>query len=124
MPKSARVYDQSYVTDMPEGWYAITNQRTGLGFGVIYPKDVYRYLWYWQALGGGFGYPWYGRTYNVGLEPFTSFANDGLAGAIENGTALELRAGQRIETHLKAVAYTGAQGVERIHPDGSVDKRE
>ena len=119
-PKSIRAYDMSYVTDMPEGWYAITNRRLGVGFGVRFPTDVYRYLWYWQSLGGGFGYPWYGRTYNVGLEPFTSYTNEGLAKAIENGTALQLAPGERVEASLKAVAYTGDRPVSRIDEDGSV----
>ena len=123
-PKSARSYDVSYVTDMPEGWYAVTNQSTGVGFGFVFPKDVFRYLWYWQSFGGGYGYPWYGRTYNVGLEPFTSYSKRGLASAIEDGTALRLEPGQRVEVSERAVAYTGARGVERINPDGSVVKRE
>ena len=122
-PKGIRAYDQSYITDMPEGWYAITNRRLGLGFGVLFPKELFRYLWYWQSLGGGSGYPWYGRTYNVGLEPFTSYTNEGLATAIENGTALRLEPGQHVETSHKAVVYTGAQGVERIDPDGTVARR-
>ena len=121
--KSDRVYNMSYIADMPEGWYALTNQRTGVGFGVYFPTDVFRYLWYWQALGGGFGYPFYGRTYNIGLEPFTSYTNEGLANAIENGTALKLEPGQRIEASLRVVAYTGAERVERINPDGSVVRR-
>ena len=122
-PPTVRAYDMSYVTDMPEGWYAITNQRLELGFGVAFPQEVFRYLWYWQSLGGGYGYPWYGRTYNVGLEPFTSYTNEGLQNAIENGTALTLEPGQRVEASLKAVVFTGARGVERIEPDGTVVAR-
>ena len=122
-PKSVRAYDLSYVTDMPEGWYAVTNRRSGVGFGLVYPTEVFPCLWYWQSFGGGFGYPWYGRTYNVGLEPFTSSTGAGIADAIEKGAALILAPGQRVETRLKAVAYDGASGVERIKVDGSVVKR-
>ena len=122
-PASVKAYDQSYVTDMPEGWYAVTNQRLAVGFGVAFPKELFRYLWYWQSLGGGSGYPWYGRTYNVGLEPFTSYTNEGLETAIANGTALRLEPGQRVEASLRAVAFAGAQGVEHISPDGAVVTR-
>jgi hypothetical protein len=117
-----RGYDQSYITNMPEGWYAITNQRMKVGFGVRFPSRVYRYLWYWQSLGGGTGYPWYGRTYNIGLEPFTSFTNEGLEVAIKNGTALRVEPGREVRTSLKAVAYSGPDivGVEHINADGSV----
>ena len=62
-------------------------------------------MWYWQSLGGGFGYPWYGRTYNVGIEPFTSYPNDGLAHTVENGTALLVGAGEEVRTTVSAVAY-------------------
>ena len=108
---------------MPDGWYAVTNQKTGLGWGVVYPKDLFRYLWFWQSIGGGYGYPWWGRTYNIGLEPFTGYSNEGLAGAVENGTALTLEAGQRVEATIKAIAYTGAERVERINTDGSLVRR-
>lgn len=105
---------------MPEGWYAITNRRLGLGFALSYPTDVFAYLWYWQSLGGGYGYPWYGRTYNVGLEPFTSYTNEGLETAIGNGSALRLDPGQRVDASIKAVAFAGSHGVERVNQDGTL----
>ena len=83
-----------------------------------YPSDLYKYLWYWQSLGGGFGYPWYGRTYNIGLEPFTSITNEGLQTAIDNGTALLLDAGQKVESSITAVAYTSEQPVSHIDKKG------
>ena len=119
-PKSIRAYDQSYISNMSDGWYAVTNQKLELGWGVVYPKEVFPYLWYWQSLGGGFGYPWYGRSYNIGLEPFTSYTNEGLTKAVENGTALQIDPGQRIQTSLKAIVYTGAERVKRINFDGTI----
>ena len=117
-------YDMAYVTDMPEGWYAVTNRDMGLGFGVRFSKDVYKYLWYWQSLAGGFGHPWYGRTYNVGLEPFTSWTNEGLGKAIENGTALLVQPGQRIEASVRATAFESSTGVKNITPHGRVETRD
>ena len=114
-PPSIEAYDMSYVTDMPEGWYGLTNLSTGVGVGVVFPKDVFEYLWYWQSLGGGYGYPWYGRTYNVGLEPFTSFANDGLGSAIENGTALNMEPGQRVDASVKVDRVHGRPPGRREH---------
>ena len=113
-------YDMAYVTDMPEGWYAVTNREMGLGFGVRFSKDVYKYLWYWQSLAGGFGHPWYGRTYNVGLEPFTSWTNEGLVNAIENGSALLVQPGQHIEASVRATAFESTTGVKNITPHGRV----
>ena len=68
-PKEDRSLDMAYMTDMPEGWYAVHNKETSVGFAVSFPTEIFKYLWYWRNLGGGWGYPWYGRCYNVGLEP-------------------------------------------------------
>lgn len=122
-PKSAKAYDQSYITDMSQGWYAITNQELNVGWAVSYSHELFKYLWYWQSLGGGFGYPWYGRCYNIGLEPFTSYSNEGLAGAIKNGTALKLKPNQKITTSLKAITYTGINRVKNVASDGSIEAR-
>ena len=119
-PKSERVNDMSYVIDMPDGWYAVTNTKKGVGFGVRFPKEVFPTLWYWQCLGGAFGYPFWGRQYNVGLEPFTSLGNPGLTYAINNGTAMKLDPSQRVNANVKAIAYTGKSGVREIDPDGNV----
>ena len=118
--KDLRVYDQSYILDMPEGWYAVTNQKLGIGWAVSYSTDVFKYLWYWQSLGGGFGYPFYGRTYNVGLEPFTGYTNQGLEEALKSGTASSIQPGERIKTSLKAIAYKGTERVTKVSSDGTV----
>ena len=122
--KDYRSYDQSYITDMPEGWYAITNQKLGVGFGVTFPTDVYKFLWYWQSLGGGYGHPWYGRTYNIGLEPFTSYTNEGLQAAIDNGTALHLQPGEEVTAPVRAVAFESSAGVESMTPGGVVTTKD
>ena len=112
-------YDQSYITDMPDSWYGITNRELGVGFGVAF-SEIYKYLWYWQSLGGGTGYPWYGRTYNIGLEPFTSYTNEGLGTAVDNGTALLVKAGQKLQSSVTAVAYESLIGIEGVSQCGAI----
>ena len=58
------------------------------------------YMWMWQVCGGSYGYPWYGRTYNLALEPWTSYPSSGLIKAIENGSALCLETGEIRQTEL------------------------
>ncbi len=67
--------------------------------------SLFKYLWMWQVYGGHNDYPWYGRTYNVALEPFSSYPPAGVPNAIKNGTALVLQPGQVIETELVATAF-------------------
>ena len=53
----------------------------------------------------------------------TSYTNEGLKQAVENGPALSLEPGQRVEASIKAVAVTGSDGVEKIDSDGLVVPR-
>ena len=71
-----------------EAWYEVEHPGTGTGFRVEWDVGTMPYLWYWQEFGASQGYPWYGRHYNIGLEPFSSYPTDGLAAAVQNGTAL------------------------------------
>ena len=70
LPKDTRSVDVVFFKELAEGWYAITNQKSGVGFGMAWDKSVFKYLWMWQVYGGHNDYPWYGRTYNVALGAF------------------------------------------------------
>ena len=89
-PESGRTMDNCYLRDFSEGWISIYSQNRRVGFGLAWDPSVFRFVWLWEALGGGLGYPWYGRTYNIGLEPWTSYPCSGLPSAVENGTARNL----------------------------------
>jgi hypothetical protein len=119
-PASSRTMDNCYLRDFSEGWIAITNAERGAGFGLAWDASVFRYVWLWQALGGGLGYPWYGRTYNIGLEPWTSYPCVGLAEAVQRGTAARLEPGQSLNAWVTAVAYAGRDDVSGIARDGRV----
>jgi len=118
----ARTAEFLYVTDVPEGWFAISNGELGAGFGMCWDPGVFRHVWYWQVARGAFGYPWYGRTYSMALEPWTSWPGDGLAAAVHEGTALTLAPGEQVRTSLHAVLWTGGEAVERVTPDGVMFK--
>jgi len=122
--KSARVQDYMSFMDLSEGWYAVTNAERGVGFAFQFPADVYTHLWYWQVFGGGSGYPWYRRTYNVGLEPFTSLPNGQPRPGSDEPTSIRLAAGERRTISMKAIAYvppSGFQGVKTVGDAGGVE---
>ena len=120
-PKDDRTLDMAYMTGMDEGWYAVLNEETNVGWAVSYPAEVFQYLWFWRNLGGGWGYPWYGRCYNVGLEPCTSMHNGGLEQAQENGSARKFGAGETVRVSITAGAFAGPGAVRRVAPDGQVE---
>jgi hypothetical protein len=113
--------EMAYLAELEDGWYAITNPARGVGFGLRFDRELYRYVWYWQQLGNvAQGYPWWGRVHTAALEPWTSYPTSGLTEAIANGTALVLAPGQEITTALSATAYERRTRVAGITPDGDV----
>lgn len=112
-PYDAEVNDMAYATDLDDGWYAITNPELDFGFGVTFPADLYESVWYWQPLGGETGSPFFGRNYNIGLEPTTAYpGHDVPERQRENGTIDTLRPGKSESAELTARTYCGVDPVE------------
>ena len=119
MPSAeARTAELLYIAAVPEGWYAIANDQLGAGFGLCWDAAVFPHLWYWQVARGSYGYPWYGRTYSMALEPWTSWPGDGLAAAVAQGTAMRMAAGERRSTALYAVLWEGRGPVKNVSASG------
>lgn len=93
------------------GWYRLENLQLNMGIKVEWDADRMPYLWYWQEFGATKSYPWYGRHYNIGLEPFSSYPTQGLHKAVENGSAGMLD-GYATQTFFMNV---------RLYPIGSVN---
>jgi hypothetical protein len=91
-----------YIKDLPEGWYEIDNPKRDLGFRVEWDVRQMPYLWFWQEFGASRFYPWYGRNYNVGLEPFSSFPTNGIEEAVENDSALSVGPSETLGFALRA----------------------
>ena len=79
-----------YVTDFSNARFEIRQPRGGIAVQVAWDGKTFPYLWLWQEFGDARDYPWWGGLYAVGMEPFSSYGIDGLASAVENGSALRL----------------------------------
>lgn len=119
LPKETGSVDVLAFKQLTAGWYAITNRKMRIGFAMAWDHELFPYLWMWQNYGGHTDYPWYGRAYCCALEPFTSFPPVGIAGAVRNGSAKMLAAGETIETRLTATAFQGS-GVQSVSREGEV----
>jgi len=98
-----------YLSGFPHetAWYEINRPDSSIGMRVEWDARVLPYLWYWQEFGATRDYPWYGRNYNIGLEPSSSYPTTGLPDAIANGSALLLAPGETRSLWLKASALDG-----------------
>ncbi len=114
--------DTLRLSDLAEGWYAVRNERLGVGFGMSWPLEMFPALWFWQVYGGAYGAPWYGRTYTIALEPFST-AHATVVEAIRDGTARIVRPGETIEASFVAAGFEGSGEVHGISSDGRVTRR-
>ncbi len=123
-PRNERLEDLAVFHNLSGGWYAVTNPDRGVGFGFAFPEDTFRYIWYWQVFGGRGGYPWYKRTYNVGLEPFSSMPSGIPLPPGDEKTSMTFAPGETRTARMSAVAYESTTGVKSISADGAVTTAE
>ena len=102
-----------YGINLEDGWCALTDTKSKLGFGLRFPKDVFQSVWLFITNNGWRGY----RT--AVLEPCTAYPFE-LDKAIANGTCAHLGGGETLECEVEAVVYEGIQSVRQILPGGEV----
>ena len=61
-----------HLTDFPQGWGAVWNQKRGLGFGISWDEKVFPFAWSWAAGRGIDTYPIWGGCHTITLQPSTS----------------------------------------------------
>lgn len=115
----ANTTDTLVLDTLKAGWYAVTNTRRQVGFGMAWEREMFPALWFWHVYGGLDGPPWYGRTYSVALEPFSTTRLT-IADAMRDGSARILEPGQQLSTAFVAVGYAGTAHVKEISLDGEV----
>ena len=104
----AKAHDLAFLRGLEHGKYSITNPRSGLSFGLSWENRIFSYLWYWQVTRGAFGYPWFGTTYNLALEPHSSLFPM-LQRAIEQRHTIKLDAAAELSTELEACISTSGK---------------
>jgi hypothetical protein len=95
-------HDDVYLTDLTDGWIAVTNLRLKLKFSLHWDTAVFKWIISWQPYGGAEVLPFKGLPYAVGIEPWVN--NKPLGGAVEAGEAIVLQPGQTFSTTIAAQA--------------------
>lgn len=101
LPEAGTPGEMSYLRGFRDGRYRVRDGQ-GLALEIAWDAAVMPYVWCWQEFGAMRDYPWFGRHYNIGLEPFTSMPREGLTAAVENGTVSTLASRERKSFWLRA----------------------
>ena len=121
--KAAHSHDMAYLYGFGRGWYALFNEDRKLGFGMSWDAELFKHLWFWQVYGRSHGHPWYGTSYNIGLEPCSSYPQS-LTGAIKSGSQLKFAPGESIQTDLQVTVISNLEEFvySRSHTELKVKK--
>ena len=110
MSPEKRIAFNTYIRNLKEGWYGITNLKLGIGFGMRWDAALFKYLLLWSVYRGFYGFPFYGRTYNIALELYSAIP-DSLDEVIRLGRALSLAPGARMSTRFSCIIYTSSMRI-------------
>ena len=99
-PKGEKCAELFYLKGLQTGRINIANPAQNLSFTINFDKELFPYVWYWKVLNGVDGYPWYGRTYNIGLEFWTGYP--AFDEAKTNGSIKIVKGLETIETDFNA----------------------
>ena len=112
--------DLMFLSGLKDGWFAITDEETQIGIGMRWDERLFPYIWYWMVARGVKDYPWFGATYNIALEPWSSIPS-AFEEAQKQGTTLKLDGGGKITSVYKFVIYEGVKRVRKITREGMVE---
>jgi hypothetical protein len=115
-PPEAGTADMHYLTDVEEGWYAVTDQAAQVGFALRFPQHIFRHVWLFRTFGG-----WRG-LYTLILEASTGYPC-ALAEAAANGACAIMPPHGSLEAEVLAIPYDGIRSVASVEPDGRVSGR-
>jgi hypothetical protein len=107
--------------NLNNGWYGITNPDIGVGFGMKWDIKVFKYLWMWVVCRGFYNFPFYGRTYNIALEPWSAIP-DNLDDVIKAGRELTLQPKEILETKFTAIVYESDSRIKGFNENNRVIK--
>lgn len=97
--------------DLEEGWYGVTDLKKGIGFGMIWDKNIYKNLWFWAVYKGCNYYPWYGKTYNLAIEPWSSRVDD-FNEALITDDFIEIKPDEVIVSKYSAIIYESKKAIK------------
>jgi hypothetical protein len=55
--------------DLPDGFLAVRNPGLGVGLALRWDRQVFPFVWCWQAFGGMHGYPGWKSLYYLSVQP-------------------------------------------------------
>jgi hypothetical protein len=107
------VSEFQYLTELNQGWCAVTDIVKQIGFGLSFDKEVFPSCWLFASYGG------WRSLQTIILEPCSGYPIS-VAEGIQSGTHKVLGPNELIETEVTAVVYTRVSQITSIDRQGKV----
>lgn len=91
-----------FLVGLTAGWAAL--RRRDVGIALAWDVADFPAIWLWHEIASA-GFPFYGRTSLVAIEPASCWPGDGLAGAVARGQALTLPPRQTRSTTVAVIPF-------------------
>lgn len=102
--KTDKIYMEYLINNLESGEFELINFNKGLGIRLNWDVKLFPNLWVWGMYGGHEKYPWFGRAYTMGVEPWSCSVGDYKA-AREKGELIQIKAGEKIDTLFYAEIF-------------------
>lgn len=113
LPIESGKRDFVYVSELREGWCALTDTKNHVGFALKFPLNIFPYVWLFMPAGG------WRDIHTVILEPCTAYPKD-LNIAVKQGSIAHLAPGEKLECEVMSIVYHGIDSVSNISEEGNV----
>jgi len=100
-----------YLTDVEQGWLAVTDEVTTSGFAMTFSREDFPSVHLWIVDGG-----WRGLRCAV-VEPWSGYPAR-LDQAISGGHARELGAGSKVDTEVRIIAFEAQETIHGFNNEG------
>lgn len=111
MPPEAKTSFVVYLKNLKDGWFGITNLSRKLGFGLKWDINVFKHFLIWYVYRGFYNFPFYGRSYNIGLEPYTAIPAN-FDEVCKLGREYTLDPGGELKTKYSAIVYESSSRIK------------
>jgi len=112
-PPSSGTMDFHYVTELKEGWLALTDTKKAEGIALVFPKEVFKSIWLWLVYGG------WRNIYVAAVEAWTGYPAK-LSDAVDHGEFSSLLPGETLECESKLMVYKGFKEIKSIDFVGNI----
>jgi hypothetical protein len=116
---TSEYWELLYFKDLREGWFALSDESSHETFGLVFPRNIFKFACMSMLYGSNADAPWYGSPYLLGMYPSTGYPVT-LTKALKEGEFSKLASNESLEAKIIAVVATDVERLRAITQEGEI----